>query len=56
MRHAEKSFVNYSLWGNQMPTLPWKKDEVLKNFNLTSEFLKNLENQMKKIQKKFWDK
>ena len=42
MRHAEKSFVNYSLWGNQMPTLPWKKDEVLKNFNLTSNFLKKL--------------
>jgi len=42
MRHAEKSFVNYSLWGNQMPTLPWKKNEVLNNFNLTSEFLKKL--------------
>ena len=42
MRHAEKMFINYSLWGNQMPTLPWKKDDVLKNFDFTSDFLKNL--------------
>ena len=30
-----------------------EKDEVLKNFNLTSNFLKNLENQMKKYQRNF---
>lgn len=42
MRHAEITKVNYSAWGNQMPTLPWKKEVVLKNFDLTSNFIKDL--------------
>ena len=42
MRHAEKSFVNYSLWGNQMPTMSWDKEISIKNFDLTSKFLVNL--------------
>ena len=41
MRYAKKSYVNYSLWGNQMPT-PLDKDTVIKNFNLTSDFIKKL--------------
>ena len=44
MRHSVNHFVNYSLWGNQMPTMSWEKDKVLKNFNLTSDFLKQLGN------------
>ena len=35
--------------GNQMPTLPWDKDTVIKNFNLTSDFIKNLRNLMRPI-------
>jgi len=42
MRHAEITKVNYSAWGNQMPTLPWKKEVVLKNFDLTSNLIKDL--------------
>lgn len=42
MRHAEKSFVNYSMWGSQMPTMLWEKEQVLKNYDLTSEFIKGL--------------
>lgn len=42
MRHAQKTFINYSSWGNQMPTLPWEKDVVIKNFENTSKFLKKL--------------
>ena len=42
MRHAEITKVNYSAWGNQMPTLPWKKEIVLKNLKLTSDFIEKL--------------
>tara|TARA_B100000963_G_scaffold349723_1_gene359106 strand:- start:2117 stop:3679 length:1563 start_codon:yes stop_codon:yes gene_type:complete len=42
MRHAKTTFINYSSWGNQMPTLPWKKDVVLKNLKCTSNFLNQL--------------
>ena len=34
--------INFSLHGSQMVTSKWEKKEVLKNFNLTNEFIKSL--------------
>ena len=56
MRHAKQLKVNYSAWGNQMPTLPWKKETVLNNFKLTSNFIEKLKEPDEVDIKRDWGK
>ena len=56
MRHTKQLKVNYSAWGNQMPTLPWKKETVLNNFQLTSDFIEKLKEPNEVNIKRDWGK
>ena len=42
MKDSFEGNINFSLHGSQMVTSKWEKKEVLKNFNLTNEFIKTL--------------
>lgn len=42
MKDSYEGNVNFSLHGTQMVTSKWEKEEVLKNFDLTDNFIKSL--------------
>ena len=57
MRYAKKILCKLLIVGKSNANTPWDKDTVIKNFNLTSDFIKKLkEPNETDIKKRFWYK